>query len=409
MIELNVGKNYDELDKSFDWEKSKNQIKQIFIHEGGSGSAKTWDILQFIITYCDNYFNWGKDILISRDTYSECKKTVLKDFIKILKINGIYDKKHHMESHPQSYKLYGNDIFFSGLDSAGAHGERHDLVFINEILETKWEDIRQLNQRCNEVFIGDYNPAYTEHWVFDKLIPRPDCTYIHSTQLHNPFLPQGQRDEILAYEVTQQNVTNGTADEYMWKVYGLGIRAAMKGVIFKYVTYIDKFPELAFTYGLDFGFTSDPSALVKYAEDKNNIWLELELYEPTETPQDINSYAIARGINMGVPVTADSSDKYTGENKGTVEMVKGLRGLGWNIHKVSKTQSVMFWLLSMKKKKIHIVKNDFYIHAKREQENYHLKEINGTAINQPIDKWNHFWDASRYAHMAYNKPKSKIY
>jgi len=69
----------------------------------------------------------------------------------------------------------------------------------------------------------------------------------------------------------------------------------------------------------------------------------------------------------------------------------------------------MFWLLSMKKKKIHIVKNEFYLQVKKEQENYHLKEINGIAINQPVDKWNHFWDSARYRHMAFNKPKSKIY
>lgn len=409
-IELNVGKNYDELDKNFDWDKSENQIKQLFILEGGSGSAKTWDILQFIITYCDNYYQWGKDILIARETYAECKKTVLKDFIKILKRTGIYNKNHHKRSHPQSYKLYGNDIFFSGLDSEGAHGERHDLIYINEILETRWEDIRQLNQRCNEVLIGDYNPSYTVHWVFDKLIPRPDCTHIHSTQLDNPFLPMGQRQEILAYEPTVENIENGTADEYMWKVYGLGIRAAMKGVIFKYVTFIDEFPDnIAYDYGMDFGFTVDPTAIVKCAEDEKNIWLELLCYEPIETPESIHEYAIAKGIDISLSTTADSSDTFTGKDKATVEMVSGLRELGWNIHKVSKTQSVMFWLLSMKKKKIHIVKNEFYIYAKKEQENYHLREINGIVINQPIDKFNHFWDGSRYRHMAFNKPNTDDY
>ena len=67
----------------------------------------------------------------------------------------------------------------------------------------------------------------------------------------------------------------------------------------------------------------------------------------------------------------------------------------------------MYWILSMKTKKIHIVKNSLYMDIKKEKENYKFKEINGILINQPIDKYNHFWDAARYGHMAWNaKPIS---
>jgi hypothetical protein len=114
------------------------------------------------------------------------------------------------------------------------------------------------------------------------------------------------------------------------------------------------------------------------------------------------------GSRDGDMVICDSSDKYTGENKGTVEMVSALRKFQVNASKVSKTKSVMFWLLSMKTKKIHIVKNHLYHQVKKEKENYRLKEINGMAINQPIDSFNHIWDSARYGHMAYNS-KSTTY
>jgi PBSX family phage terminase large subunit len=420
-VALQVGANYDFLDKEFDWDKSKEQIKQVFLLEGGGGSAKTYDALQFIITYCDNYYGWNKDILIGRDQYSDCKKTVLKDFIKILKMYGIYRKENHTQSHPQSYNLYGNTIFFSGINGIGSHGERHDIIYINEIMETEWDDIAQLNQRCNEMFLGDYNPMFTVHWVYDKLEPREDCKLFKSTQLMNPFLPKGQRDEMLAYEPTHPedrhlpkkerrphptNIKNGTADDYLSDVYLFGLRAAPEGLIFKYVSYIDSFPDMGYSYTIDFGFTTDPTAICKYAEDSNNIWIELLLYEPTENADLINEFALSTGMNIKLPTTADSSDKYTGENKGTVEMVKDLRLKGWRINKVSKTKSVMYWLTSMKKKKIHIVKNSNYIHAKKEQENYRMKTINGIAINQPIDKFNHMWDSVRYGHIAYNSNNS---
>src|SRR5690606_18368856 len=91
--------------------------------------------------------------------------------------------------------------------------------------------------------------------------------------------------------------------------------------------------------------------------------------------------------------------------KGTVEMVNGLHDLGYKeAFKISKTKDVMFWIGSMKKKKIHVVKNHLWKYVKKERENYRFKEINGIIINQPIDKHNHFWDMARYGHIAYNSP-----
>jgi PBSX family phage terminase large subunit len=417
-VTLQAGPNFEFIHNNFDFDKSEKQEKQLFSLRGSSGSGKTFDILQWIITYCQAYEDWGKDILIGRDQYSDCKKTVLKDFIKILKLYGIYNVKNHGQSHPQTYKLYGNYIYFSGLNGIGSHGERHDIVFVNEVLETTWDDVSQLNQRCNELLICDYNPSVTFHWFYNKIEGREECQYFHSTLLMNPFLPRGQRNEILAYEPTHPedreldkelrrehptNIKNGTADDYLWDVYGLGLKASAEGLIFQNVNYIDEWPQdIAPVHGLDFGFTVDPSALVKVGENKTDIFLELLMYEPTETASEIDQYAEKVGISKHIPCTADSSDKYTGENKGTVEMVKELKKLGWRIEKVSKTKSVMFWLLEMKKKKINIVKNNLVHHARTEQENYRMKTVNGIAINQPESGFDHFWDSSRYGFMSLN-------
>jgi hypothetical protein len=200
------------------------------------------------------------------------------------------------------------------------------------------------------------------------------------------------------------NISNGTADEFMWKVYGLGLRGAMKGVIFPYVEWIDKFPEdKGVIYPNDFGFTTDPNALGKYAEDDYNIWIEPLTYEPIETPTELALVMDKLEIPKDAVIPCDSADKYTGENKGTVEMVKGLKKEGFiNAYKISKTKSVIYWLNSMKNKKIHIVKNHLYQKALKEQQNYRMKEINGIAINLPIDKFNHIWDMARYGHIAHN-------
>jgi PBSX family phage terminase large subunit len=430
-MELQVASNFEFILDNFSFEKSERQEKQGFVLEGGSGSAKTWDLIQWTMYYCQINKNRGKDILIFRQTYADLKKTVLKDFIKVLKKYGIYRSEHHTKSHPQAYNLYGNMIYFTGLDGAGSHGERHDIIWGNEGMELSFEDFKQLNQRCSEAFFIDYNPSFTEHWIYDNIIKRKDTVFFKSTQLDNPFLPQGQRDEIRGYEPYLEgsyqiegnnltyrgkvvsdsnqppphpiNVEAGTADEFMWKVYGLGLRGAMKGIIFPLVTYIDEFPSyLPNVYGMDFGFTVDPTTLVKYGQDGKSIYLELLLYHPIDNPEDLSETLDALDISKYDPITADSSDKHTKEKLGSVFMVRDLFGMGWEISKVSKTKNIMFWLAKMKKFKIHIVKNKLVHHARKEQENYRLKEINGMAVNQPADGWEHFWDGARYAHMSHD-------
>jgi hypothetical protein len=206
-----------------------------------------------------------------------------------------------------------------------------------------------------------------------------------------------------------ENIANGTADEFMWKCYGLGLRGAMNGVIFTNVNYIDKFPEdLAHIYVNDFGFTSDPNSFGKYSETETDIFVELLIYEPIETPEILSGVFEKLEIDKELPIICDSSDKYTGENKGTVEMVKGLINLGYKAKKVSKKKSVIHWLLSMKNKRINIVKNHLYKYAKKEAENYKFKEVAGILINQPIDKFNHFWDMARYGHMEWNNTEDLI-
>lgn len=370
-------------------------------------SSKTWDFFHFLVLYCDHNRNKHNEIYILRETLVNCRDFTLKEFKKCLISIGIWDENCFTGSPKPYYNLFGNDVYFRGLDDS-AEGYPSDVLFINEALENQnKEKISTLRMRCRKLIVMDWNPKYTQHWCFD-LEGQPNTFFTHSTYLNNKHLQKSVIQEIESYNPnTKENIINGTADDYRWKVYGLGLRAAPEGLIFQNVNYIDKWPvNIAPVHGLDFGFTTDPSALVKVGENKTDIFLELLLYEPTETPAIIHEYCLAKGINYKTPCQADSSDKYTDENKGTVEMVLGLRNIGWlNIKKVAKTKSVMYWLGKMKEKKINIVKNELYHLARKEQENYSMKTVNGIAINQPIDDFNHFWDASRYGYMALSVSK----
>jgi len=396
--------------------------------EGSSRSGKTWSGIDIIIWLClEKHQETGCTINIYRETYNEFKTTLYDDFKRRLDDFDLPNPFHNAKEI-KSFKIGKSTIYFLG---DGKHGGGCDYAFYNEIMFLKQHVFDQSEMRCRIFWWADYNPSVTEHWFFDNVLSRPDVGFLRTTYQNNlQFISPGELNKIKGYEpwesdsyvvmdgeiyyngeiVTEKNqpppniknIEAGTANEFNWKVYGLGLRGAMKGVIFNHVEWIDEFPDMGYSYGMDFGFTVDPTTLVKHAEDDYNIWLELLCYEPIETPGEISDYMEAIGIEKELPITADSSDKHVSENKGTIEMVKGLRKRGWKVSKVSKTKGVMYWLNSMKKKKIHIVKNQFYIQAKKEKENYRMKEINGIAINQPIDAFNHFWDGGRYGHMAWN-------
>lgn len=397
-----------------------NQRKKITIcNEGSSRSSKTWDFFHLLVTICDHNKNKELEIYMLRDVLVDCRDYTFKEFKKALKQMQIWDENKKVESPKPYYNLYGNHIYFRGLDDGEAPPS--DIIFLNEGLEV--DDKGKLKgwfMRCRILQVIDWNPKYTQHWCFE-LEGNPGVFFTRSNYKNNKHLSQTIIDEIESYcpwhfddlELPENerrphptNVKNGTADKYQWLVYGEGKRCAPEGIIFNNVRYIDEWPiDVAPVRGLDFGFTVDPSALVNVGENSTDIFLELLMYESTDDPDIIHEFAIANDLDIRVPCEADSSDKYTGENKGTIEMVKALRKRGWRITKVSKTKSVMYWIGQMKKKRINIIKNHLYHHARKEHENYTLKKVNGIAINQPIDKFNHFWDGSRYGYMSLHKPE----
>lgn len=399
--------------------------------EGSSRSTKTWsgiDIIFWLATV--KHQKEGCTINIYRETYNEFKTTLYEDFQRRLDDFGL-DNPFRRAKEVKSFRIGNSKINFLG---DGKFGGGCDYAFFNEVMFINEEVFKQVKMRCRLFWWMDFNPCFTDHWVFDSVIPREDVAYIRTTFLNNPFISPNELNEILGYEpwesgsyqvendnvyyrgevisetnqppINVKNVERGTASEFDWKVYGLGLRGAMKGVIFNQLTWIDEFPDIAFTYGNDFGFTADPNAFGKYAEDDKNIYLELLIYQPIETPEELAETYQSLGVPRNAIVACDSSDKYTGENKGTVEMVKGLNDKGYrNAFKIKKTNSVMYWILSMKKKKIHVVKNHLWKQVKTERENYTFKSVNGILINQPIDKYNHFWDMARYGHISHNSKK----
>jgi hypothetical protein len=747
LSEIESWEYIDGVDFVYDFEVEEEHC--YYIHAGCPilvhNSGKTYSAIDFIIYLC-LFEPHPVTINIIKETYQEFKTTLYDDFRERLDYYDLPNPFYKQDVH--SFRINRSKTNLIGADKTGKdnkfHGAACDFLYINESLSVAQAVFDQSEMRCRKFWFMDYNPSVTEHYVFKNVVTRPEVGLLRTTFNDNPFVSIPERNKILSYEpwlpgsytvekneiwydgkivdeknqppAHPTNVNNGTADEFMWKVYGLGLRGAMKGVIFKNVFWIDELPQMAYTYGMDFGFTClsgdtmittnngqirisdikigdqvltrkgfrsvlnvfdnglkevitkkvgfdfgfkeitatfehnfnvngewknfgklekqetlcilpylmeensggiqkertrntfleggkkmvcnitkgfisryinfikvkfqkackyiililmlsimifpicfayllrntlrfiihlpillklikakfiikksdtakktgikegkkfqnlfqkkseivihailnihqqiltrsfahknaiingniltnliklkcsaktailnswvintsnpkhahlsahmnyhqvqelveirrefqqvydlqvedvheyfangilvhncDPTAIGRACEDENNIYAELLFYAPIDNPYEIDATFTALGMEKHIPITADSSDKYI-NHTGSYEMVCALYDMGWEISKVSKTNSVMFWLTSMKRKKIHIVrpKNEaLYQAVKKEVENYRFKEVNGILINQPIDKFNHFWDQLRYNHMSH--------
>jgi len=355
-----------------------NSDKKIVVEQGGTRSGKTYNILLFIIFhYCTH--NKNKIVTICRKTFPSLRATVLRDFLQILNHYQVYRDEFHNKSNSE-YHLFGNLIEFTSLDqSQKIRGRKRDLLFINEGNELYWEDWQQLIFRTQERIILDFNPSDEYHWIYDNVITREDCAFYKTTYLDNPFLEDIIKDEIERLKET---------DDQYWQIYGLGERASSINTIFKYAE-VNKIPEDAklIAYGMDFGYSNDPTTLVSVFVMEHNLYIKEHLYRTQMTTQDINKFLREQNL-LSNPIYADSAEP---------RLIAELRRMGHNIFPSLKGKdSVNAGIDLLKRYKLHITSDSN--NAIQEFRNYKWKEDrSGKLINVPEDKHNHIIDPCRYA------------
>jgi phage terminase large subunit len=352
--------------------------KKIVVEQGGTRSGKTYNILLFIIFhYCQ--VNTGKTITICRKTFPALRSSVMRDFIDILKIHNKYAEGNHNKSNSE-YDLNGNLVEFISVDQPQKiRGRKREFLFINEANELDYEDWQQLVFRTTEKIVIDFNPSDFYHWIYDKVIPREDVEFFKTTYLDNKFLDTSIIEEIERLKQT---------DEHYWRIYGLGQRGYSKATIFKYYE-TDNIPADAelVSYGLDYGYTNDPTAMVGVWKKDYELYIKECIYQTMMTGRDIHHKLKDLGINKEL-IYADSAEPRLNEE---------LRRMGWNIRpSVKGKDSINAGIDLLKRYKLNITKDSH--HAIQEFRDYKWKEDkSGKLTNQPEPKNDHLIDATRYS------------
>lgn len=350
---------------------------KIVVQQGGTRSGKTYNILMWIIfAYCQQ--NKGKMITIVRKSFPAVRGTVMRDFFQILRDYNMYTEDLHSKSNNE-YVIEGNTVEFISLDiPQKIRGRKRDLLFVNEANELNFEDWQQLVFRTTEQIIIDYNPSEEFHWIYDKVLTRDDCSFYQTTYLDNPFLPVQIVEEIERLKET---------DENYWRVYGLGERGQSRSLVFTFST-IPSIPPRAklISYGLDFGFSNDPTAMVATYMEGDNIYVEELIYRTGMTNQDIGNEFAKLGLDRRDEVYADSAEP---------KSIEEIHRMGWNVKNTSKG-TINQGIDMLRRYKIHVL--DTSSNVIKEMRNYkYIEDKNGDLTNKPVDKYNHACDALRYS------------
>lgn len=345
-------------------------------------SGKTYNIMMWLIfDYCQK--NTGKVITIARKTSPSIIGTVLRDFINILMEAELYSEKNHNKTRNE-YRLNGNLIEFIAVDEPQkVRGRRRHVCFCNEANELSYEDFFQLNMRTEELFIIDFNPSDVFHWIYDELIPRKnsetgesEVAFFQTSYKDNPFLPESLIKEIEAMQYI---------DPDKWEVYGLGNRASLKDIVYTNWHRVDTIPKHAKHrgYGLDFGFSVDPTALVSVWEADGQYYIEEILYEVGLTATDTAKKL--KELKVDGVIYADNA------NPASIEEIKraGFRIIGEKkLHikeGIDRLKGVTLNILSSSKNLL------------KEIQMYKWKiDRNGNNMGEPVGRNDHGLDALRY-------------
>lgn len=396
-----------------------NRLKGIGL-EGASRTGKTWDICNFLCHYLTTYTN--KSVNVCRDYKATLNKTIYETFRKVWQLWGL--PKGHFNKSATPIHFNGNVVKFIGIndDIMTAHGLESDLLVINEAMNIAKETFDQLEQRTIEFFILDYNPSASSSWLFD-MEQREDYKNFHTTIFDNTYAPLNAKQKILSYahsdvndyHIAEQegynksaweafkikNEKNGTADSYMWQVYGLGIRAVSEDTIFRNIDTYKEEPDPKDVdwaiYGGDFGYINDPTCYVKVSKVGRDLYVKTMFSEVGLMNNNIAEKIKILGVNDQMS-SWDSAEK-----KSVDELVMhGINACyvdkGYKIFRVQKLQQ--FRKIYIYYEDVETIKDFRNYRWMKEKRTGELKR-NALGHTVPVDGNDHAIDATGYALMFY--------
>lgn len=349
--------------------------------KGGTRSSKTWSVLQLLYLVARES---PDPLMIScvTDTLPAVKRGMFRDFQNMLLDEGLWDDNALNKSDMIYTVKPGVCIEFFGCDNASkVHGPARDILFINEAQRIPREIFRQLDVRTTLKVIIDFNPV-RRFWGETDFVGDKYVT-IHSTYKDNPYLSKQQ------VEAIERNAK----DANWWRVYGEGQTGGLEGLVYPQIETIEALPEdltgedVKFVTGLDFGFQNDPTAIVKIYMRGMNLYIDEVCYETKMLNRTIAERLKDEGLHKTMTICDNA------EQKSIIE----LRGLGCMAFPCIKGKgSIKAGIQQVKQFNLFVTKRSTNVLDEADNYTYVKDNLTDTYTNEPIDAYNHAWDAIRY-------------
>jgi phage terminase large subunit len=373
---------------------------------GGRGSGKSFSVALYLLLLT---FEQNRTILFARYTMTSIAISILPEFldkVELLELNEVFI----ITKSEIINKLTNSKIIFRGIKTGSSVQTANlksianvDTLVIDEAEEIPDEEtfdkidlsIRSGNH-FNKIIIL-FNPTTKASWIYERFFEKrgldggsnlvtEDVTYIHTTYLDiEDKLPD-------TFLNTIRRRQKEDPDWYRHIILG-GFLDVAEGVIFKNWKIGDFNEDSDWEMGADFGWSNDPSTLIKVSiDDKRKIiWLKEELYKIGLTTTYLaDKFKEVGGRRL---IVADSAEG---------RLIEEIKRQGLNIQPCVKgAGSIKEGILLML---------DYEIIVDGNSKNL-IKEFNNYVWaekgEKPIDMWNHLIDAARYI-ITHRLKKKKI-
>ena len=354
--------------------KLQKLTKRIRGIAGGTSASKTVSILLILINYAQTHKH--EIISVVSESMPHLRKGAMRDFLNIMQEHN-YFKDERWEKTNSVYTFETGSIleFFGAESWEKVKGARRDVLFINEANHISFNTFNQLEVRTKKIVWLDWNPE-SDFWWYTE-VGNGDVDFITLTYLDNEAL---DKSIVASIEGRRGNIG-------WFKVYGLGELGTLEGKIFNSWQVIDEVPAEARLerYGLDFGYSNDPTASDAIYRWNGGFVIDEVLHQKGLSNKQIADVFISQPRAL---VIADSA-----EPKSIDELIL----YGINVQPTTKGPgSVNQRIQFVQEQKIWITKRS--INTLKEYRSYlWLVDKDGKSINEPSPVWNHHMDDIGYA------------
>lgn len=366
-----------------------------YVVTGGRGSGKSFGVAIFLLNLT---YEPGHKVLFSRYTMISAQSSIIPEFIEKIDMMGVSDQFRITKDEIINLTT-GSSIMFKGIKTSSGNQTAAlkslngvTTFVLDEAEELVEEDVfdkidfsvrsKEKQNRCVLIL----NPTTKEHWIYQRFfqnrgIPdgfngkQSDVTFIHTDYRDNESnLSKSFLQQVLEMKVKRP-------DKFQHQILG-GWLAKAEGTIIRNWR-VGEYVQTEHTvYGQDWGFSTDPTTLVKISVDKQSrkMWVKEVYGKPNMSTTEI---AEANKAECGLDlIIADNSEP---------RLVNELKQLGLNIKPtIKKKGSILSGIALMQD--FEIIVDPKSVGVIKEFNNYAWQERN----EKPRQGYDHFVDAIRY-------------